>query len=977
MRSLGSFIKAKWAIGLFACICVYFFFFDASTGIRLDGIPSFANVTFRIAFGLRDDQPRSWNGELTLDERQRVTVEPGYFYAEPARDLLGQDAGFQSSQSFDYLSTPISWVCRTRIGPSGLSADEWINRSEQRSPAILQRPSILVHVREGADLPIPVRTDSGNFEFTPEQIKLGQSEEFLGGAVKVTRVPTVTRIAKNPHAHQDFPVIFSAASGDIWVAWQEFRDDADSVCIRRMTEGGWTDVEVLIERADVFHVALSQDSQGRIWVIWADQVQGNWDLYARTFDSGQWSEIIRLTQNPGPDCYHTATTSSDGTLWLVWQKTTGGRSQIMIRNFDGSRWSEARQLSVAEAANGNNWWPVLAAGPDGMVAVAWDGYASGNYDVYARVFADGAWSAVQEIASTPRFEAHPSVAIDAEKRVWFAWDESGQAWGKDTGFLVQEPATQLKESRTIQIVCLDRSGRFIAPAEVSDVLEGDERWELPHLTFDAAGYPVLFVRRLRPRSPDTPRHAPLYGFLWEIWMTRYNGTSWTEPILLPHSTGRNDILPSTTLNQDGRLWAAWGSDQRTTQAWNEIWSEVMITALDFPKNSGSMSLKPHKLLLTSSSTVHEPDEAEDVRRLRSYRIRTKDKIYFIFRGDLHRHTDISADGGHDGSLFDAYRYARDAASLDFLAVTDHTGNVERPYAWWRTQKFADLFQLENFVAFYSYERSVAFPNGHRNIFYTERGHRIVPIPSSEQAGWEGAEQLYSYLHDVNGFSIPHTTARWSGTDWRSHDPSVESLVEIFQGMRDTYEYAGAPKPKRLWSEFLNKSIPIPRAASVPEAESYRPQGFVWKGLKKGHKLGFIASSDHISTHISYAYLIAEELSLKGLLEAVRARRAYAATDNIILDVRYSGSDGDHLMGEIFESRTPVRISARVVGTHRIKQVDIIKDEHFILTLHPDKSEIDFEFVDQVMEPGESYFYVRILQNDGEMAWGSPAWVKYE
>ena len=26
--------------------------------------------------------------------------------------------------------------------------------------------------------------------------------------------------------------------------------------------------------------------------------------------------------------------------------------------------------------------------------------------------------------------------------------------------------------------------------------------------------------------------------------------------------------------------------------------------------------------------------------------------------------------------------------------------------------------------------------------------------------------------------------------------------------------------------------------------------------------------------------------------------------------------------------------------------------------------------------GESYYYVRVLQEDGEIAWGSPAWVTY-
>ena len=186
-----------------------------------------------------------------------------------------------------------------------------------------------------------------------------------------------------------------------------------------------------------------------------------------------------------------------------------------------------------------------------------------------------------------------------------------------------------------------------------------------------------------------------------------------------------------------------------------------------------------------------------------------------------------------------------------------------------------------------------------------------------------------------------------------------------------------PNPSGLWSKFIDTSKPIPRAASVPGAESYRPQGFVWEALDKGHKLGFIASSDHISTHISYAFLIAEELSLPSLLEAVRARRAYAATDNILLDVRCHGSEGQHLMGEIFRSRTPVRVSVKATGTDSIKQIDIVKNQALIYTLHPGSREVEFEFEDRNVSPGESYYYVRVIQENGDIAWGSPSWVRYD
>jgi hypothetical protein len=36
-----------------------------------------------------------------------------------------------------------------------------------------------------------------------------------------------------------------------------------------------------------------------------------------------------------------------------------------------------------------------------------------------------------------------------------------------------------------------------------------------------------------------------------------------------------------------------------------------------------------------------------------------------------------------------------------------------------------------------------------------------------------------------------------------------------------------------------------------------------------------------------------------------------------------------------------------------------------------KDEVRFEFAGSGEEPGRSYYYARVMQNDGEMAWRSP------
>lgn len=644
------------------------------------------------------------------------------------------------------------------------------------------------------------------------------------------------------------------------------------------------------------------------------------------------------------------------------------------------KWSEEEQISSGPSSAGNNWWPAVAAGPDGSLAIAWDGYAAGSYDVYLRRRTGGAWGKEEALAHTAKFEAHPTVAIDAGGRTWIAWDESGANWGKAVGFLAGEKGTPLHYSRSVRLMCLEGDKRLTTTEDIRQALGAEGFWELPHLQLDAEGRPWLFVRRMVMREPDAPLEDSNNLALWEIWATRYDGAHWTRPAYLAHSAGRNDMSPTSTLARDGNVWAAWATDGRDTMDYQPQQQQVRVGKFSpGVAPAAVLSMAPWREGEDEAVALLNPKEAEQVKRIRDYRIRLGGRVYSIYRGDLHRHTDISVDGNNDGSLLDAYRYARDAASLDFLAVTNHTDDSWDTYTWWRSQKTADLFNVNrSFVDFYGYERSIEWPNGHRNIFFTRRGAPVLPIGAFEaRAGYAGSGTLYAYLHRYGGFSIPHTTGRTSGTDWRDNDPGVESVMEIYQGMRDSYEYPGSPRPFALFS-LPDKGLPVPRASSAPESPSFKPLGFAWNALDKGYKLGFIASSDHISTHVSYACVLAEDLSRESLADAIRNRRTYAATDNIVLDIRYEGSDGPHLMGSIIASKTPLKISAKVLGTGEILQIDIIKNSAIVHTYKPGQPSALVEYVDPApSERKDNYYYVRLMQKDGNMAWSSPVWVTYE
>ena len=149
-----------------------------------------------------------------------------------------------------------------------------------------------------------------------------------------------------------------------------------------------------------------------------------------------------------------------------------------------------------------------------------------------------------------------------------------------------------------------------------------------------------------------------------------------------------------------------------------------------------------------------------------------------------------------------------------------------------------------------------------------------------------------------------------GTDWRDNDPDLEPVVEIFQGARTNYEQLGAP-----FVAEESKDAPHMKQAG------YQPEGMVSNAWAKGYKLGIITSSDHGSTHISYAMVYTGDPSRQGVLDAIRKRHTYGATDNIILEVRM----GKYFMGDEFALKKPEPIRVKVRGTGKVAKVEIIKD----------------------------------------------------
>jgi hypothetical protein len=334
----------------------------------------------------------------------------------------------------------------------------------------------------------------------------------------------------------------------------------------------------------------------------------------------------------------------------------------------------------------------------------------------------------------------------------------------------------------------------------------------------------------------------------------------------------------------------------------------------------------------------------------------------IFWGDLHGHSAVSDGTGSPEAYF---RYARDTAGLDIVALTDHDhlGPLrldESPERWeWIRRATQSFHQPGRFVALLGFEWT-NWIYGHRHVLYFDRHAELL---SAMNPSFETPALLWGALRRARASALTfahHSAGGPIATDWSiPPDPHFEPVTEITS---------------------IHGSSEAPDAAVV--IKNPVDGNFVRDALRRGYRLGFVGSGDTHDghpgvTHIGYASgglaaVAAERLTRQSILEALRARRVYATSGaRIVLRAHLNGRP----MGSSFElggaedARARLRVS--VVGTEPIARVDLVGFAGPIESIPGDgTAELHFERSELEIRARE-FLYIRVVQSDGAMAWSSP------
>lgn len=363
----------------------------------------------------------------------------------------------------------------------------------------------------------------------------------------------------------------------------------------------------------------------------------------------------------------------------------------------------------------------------------------------------------------------------------------------------------------------------------------------------------------------------------------------------------------------------------------------------------------------------------------------------IYWGDLHQHTTM----GKDANRVPEWVFQRnmDVDGFDFAAVSIHDlfeywglppDPGELDYLKVLTEKYNNAGK---FVTFHGYEWT-DLPQGHRNIYFAEGE---TPVLFSYDRV-KSPDALRTSLGDKRYLAIPHHTA-WrfmysnSPYNWGPADWGEVRLAEIYS-KHGSSDYFEAPYP--IHHDVTPFFIYLMGATSN---RAHKGDGsYVREALAEGYKLGIMAGGDNhwarggksFGTGITQDYpnglqaIIAADLTRTGLYEAMWRRHTYGTTGaRIIMDFKVNGSPmGSEIRAD---NGSPPLIYYMVKGTAPLQDIEIwkyTKSNGYGVFNFKGNSNIGAEskFSDRQFNE-DSFYFMKVVQEDGNVAWSSPVWVQ--
>lgn len=360
----------------------------------------------------------------------------------------------------------------------------------------------------------------------------------------------------------------------------------------------------------------------------------------------------------------------------------------------------------------------------------------------------------------------------------------------------------------------------------------------------------------------------------------------------------------------------------------------------------------------------------------------------VFWGSLHGESDRF---DSTENIENCLRHFRDDKAYNFYGTSPFENQEETSNETWKLilQNIADFDEDDRFVTIPGFQwQGESKTEGLRLLIYSKENK---PILRKKDLKNSSLKKIYKSFSPKELISIPcFTMAKGADYHFEHFDPDFERVVEIYNawGCSEMTKKEGNLRPIR--SSLKSGYQEIAEGSIQKALQNNCRFGFVAGGLDDRGAYADLYDSDQEQYTPGLTAIIATHHSREALIEALYQRSCYATTgERMIVDFYLAGIP----MGkEVSTADKPGlvinrHLSGYVAGTSKLLKVEMIRNGKVLHTFTPNHYFFELTYDDMTplekvtlptkdKKPPFAYYYLRVTQEDGHIAWSSPIWVDY-
>ena len=382
---------------------------------------------------------------------------------------------------------------------------------------------------------------------------------------------------------------------------------------------------------------------------------------------------------------------------------------------------------------------------------------------------------------------------------------------------------------------------------------------------------------------------------------------------------------------------------------------------------------------TASVTLSRAD-GKKVERTWSFTVGTA--RYQLYFGQLHSHTTYS-DGA--GSLENALEYVKnlpESANVDFVAFTDHSNYFDSSSAPNPEEALYDVSQMttDSAAKWKAYTGAV-------KAFNQANAGQLVALPGFEMT-WSGGPG------HINTFNTPGIVSRNNKT---LNDKTADAGMKAYYALLSKSELSDSISqfnhPGSTFGTFSDFAyydalidtrmylVEVGNGEGAIGAGGYYPSyEYYIMALDKGWHVAPTNNQDNHKGKWGNAndardVILTDNFSEEGLYQAIREYRVYATEDKN-LEINYT-LNGQMLGSIIEEVPEMANINVTVYDPDRtdsISRVEVVVNSGTVAYTWNDPAQLAGGELSCSIPAKYSYYFIRVIQGDGDIAVTAPVWV---